>query len=195
MNSEESIPWRTSQMIVRHGLIRQFPRLFMIHSAIKLVWSVLLFLSHLSFLTHLMELYVSRFSSSFFSVVPLSLILVPYFHPHLPPYLHYSTVGTTIAKEILRSVTKAFEDKAMRCVPTAVEVFSNSSRMELLITSGGMQIAYHSMLTLSGSKAMERLPGLNLSSTQIFFLVTAQELCSKSQYEGIETDSEDFHDM
>lgn len=130
-----------------------------------------------------------------FAVVPLSLILVPYFHPHLPPYLHYSTVGTTIAKEILRSVTKAFEDKAMRCVPTAVEVFSNSSRMELLITSGGMQIAYHSMLTLSGSKAMDRLPGLNLSSTQIFFLVTAQELCSKSQYEGIETDSDDFHDM
>lgn len=128
-------------------------------------------------------------------VVPLSLILVPYFHPHLPPYLHYSTVGTTIAKEILRSVTKAFEDKAMRCVPTAVEVFSNSSRMELLIASGGMQIAYHSMLTLSGSKAMERLPGLNLSSTQIFFLVTAQELCSKSQYEGIETESEDFHDI
>lgn len=129
------------------------------------------------------------------TVVPLSLILVPYFHANLPPYLHYSTVGTTIAKEILRSVTKAFEDKAMKCVPTAVEVFSNSSRMELLITSGGMQIAYHSMLTLSGSKSMARLPGINLSSTQIFFLVTAQELCSKSQYEGIETDTDDFHDM
>lgn len=42
---------------------------------------------------------------------------------------------------------------------------------------------------------MDRLPGLNLSSAQIFFLVTAQELCSKSQYEGIETESEDFHDM
>lgn len=42
---------------------------------------------------------------------------------------------------------------------------------------------------------MERLPGLNLSSTQIFFLVTAQELCSKSEYEGIEIESEDFHDM
>ena len=139
----------------------------------------------------MMEVHISRF----FSVVPLSLILVPYFHPHLPQYIHFSTVGTTIAKEILRSVTKAFEDKAMRCVPPAVEVFSNSSRMELLISSGGMQIAYHSMLTLSGSKAMERLPGLNLSSTQIFFLVTAQELCSKSQYEGIETESEDFHDM
>jgi hypothetical protein len=83
----------------------------------------------------------------------------------------------------------------MRCVPTAVDVFSNSSRMELLIASGGMQIAYHSMLTLSGSKAMERLPGLNLTPSQIFFLVMAQELCSKSLYEGIETDSEDFHDM
>lgn len=128
-------------------------------------------------------------------VVPLSLILVPYFHPHLPPYLHYSTVGVTIANEILRSVTKDFEEKAMRCVPMSVEVFSNSSRMDMLISSGGMQIAYHSMLTLSGSKAMERLPGLNLSSTQLFFLVMAQELCSKSQYEGIETDSEDFHDM
>ncbi|XP_070502040.1 endothelin-converting enzyme 1 isoform X1 [Chironomus tepperi] len=128
-------------------------------------------------------------------VVPLSLILVPFFHPNLPPYLHFSTVGMTIAKEILRSVTKAFEDKAMRCVPTAVEVFSNSSRMELLITSGGMQIAYHSMLALNGMKSMARLPGLNLSSTQIFFLVTAQELCSKSQYEGVETDTEDFHDI
>jgi hypothetical protein len=109
--------------------------------------------------------------------------------------LHFSTVGMTIAKEILRSVTRAFEEKAMRCVPTAVEVFSNSSRMELLIASGGMQIAYHSMLTISGSKAMARLPGLNLSSTQIFFLVTAQELCTKARYEGVETESEDFHDM
>lgn len=152
----------------------------------------------------LMAIWVERHSNNphhffllFFSftVVPLSLILVPYFHPNLPPYLHFSTVGMTIAKEILRSVTKAFEDKAMRCVPTAVEVFSNSSRMELLITSGGMQIAYHSMLALNGMKSMARLPGLNLSSTQIFFLVTAQELCSKSQYEGIETESDDFHDM
>lgn len=191
------LPWRTwtSQAIVRRGLIRQFPRLFMIHSAIKLVWSVLLF--SLIFLPFHVARWILMLLVCFliFSVVPLSLILVPYFHPHLPLYLHYSTVGTTIAKEILRSVTKAFEDKAMRCVPTAVEVFSNSSRMELLIMSGAMQIAYHSMLTLSGSKAMDRLPGLNLSSTQIFFLVTAQELCSKSQYEGIETDSEDFHDM
>jgi len=129
------------------------------------------------------------------TVVPLSLILMPYFHPQLPPYLHYSTVGTAIAKEILRSVTKAFEEKAMRCVPTAVEIFSNTSRMELLISSGGMQIAYHSMLTLSGSKAMARLPGLNLSSTQIFFLLTAQELCTRAQYEGVETDSEEFRDM
>lgn len=191
MSNGECTPLRISQMIVRHGLIQRFPRLFMIHSATKLVWSVLLFSSHFFFLDG-----TSFFSSfSVFSVVPLSLILVPYFHPHLPPYLHYSTVGTTVAKEILRSVTKAFEDKAMRCVPVAVEVFSNSSRMELLITSGGMQIAYHSMLTLSGSKAMERLPGLSLSATQIFFLVTAQELCSKSEYEGIETESEDFHDM
>lgn len=97
--------------------------------------------------------------------------------------------------EILRSVTKAFEDKAIKCVPPSVDIFSNSSRMELLITSGGMQISYHSMLTFSGSKAMERLPGINLSSQQLFFLVTAQELCAKSAYEGIATDHKDFHDM
>lgn len=42
---------------------------------------------------------------------------------------------------------------------------------------------------------MPKLPGLNFTSTQLFFLVTAQEFCSKSQYEGIDTDSNDFHDM
>lgn len=125
----------------------------------------------------------------------MSLILAPYFHASLPPYLHFSTVGTTISKEILRSITKNFEEKSIKCVPSAVNVFSNYSRMELLIASGGFQIAYHSMLSLSGSKAMQKLPGLNLTSTQIFFLVTAQEFSLKSQYEGIETDSIDFHDM
>lgn len=125
----------------------------------------------------------------------MSLIMVPHFNSQLPAYLHFSTVGISLAKEILRSVTKAFEDKAIKCVPPSVEVFSNSSRMELLISSGGMQIAYHSMLTLTGSKAMASLPGISLSSTQLFFLVTAQELCSKSQYEGVATDSQDFHEM
>ena len=123
------------------------------------------------------------------------MILSPFFDANLPPYLHFSTVGTTISKEILRSITKTFEEKAMKCVPSSVNIFSNYSKMDLLIASGGFQMAYHSMLSLSGSKSMQSLPGLNLTSTQIFFLVTAQEFCSKSQYEGIETQSIDFHDM
>lgn len=131
---------------------------------------------------------------NFFSAVPLSLILSPYFDANLPHYLHFSTVGTEISKEILRSVTKAFEDKTMKCVPSE-NFYSNSNRVELLITSGGFQIAYHSMLSLSGSKAMPKLPGLNLTSTQLFFLITAQEFCSRSHYEGIETDSIEFHEM
>lgn len=126
-------------------------------------------------------------------VVPLSVTVVPYFDPKLPPYLHYASVGVAIAKEILRSITKAFEDKAMRCVPTSVNIFSNYSRMDILIHSGGMQISYHSMLSLTGPiKGMARLPGLNLTPTQIFFLVSAQELCAESDYGGINTDSEDF---
>jgi hypothetical protein len=186
-SSDWAMLQRTSPAKVKHGPIQRYQKHFMIHSPIKSVKNGSTGLgASFNFVFLLFFL---------FAVVPLSLILVPYFHAHLPPYIHYSTVGTSIAKEILRSVTKAFEDKAMKCVPPSVDVFSNSSRMELLISSGGMQIAYHSMLTLSGSKAMDRLPGLNLSSTQIFFLVTAQELCSKSQYEGIETDSGDFHDM
>jgi hypothetical protein len=119
--------------------------------------------------------------------------MVPHFDAQLPAYLHFSTVGIDIAKEILRSVTKSFEKKALQCVPPSI--FSNSSRMELLISSGGMQIAYHSMLTLSGTKSMASLPGINLSSTQLFFLMTAQEMCLKSKYEGVATDSQDFHDM
>ncbi|TMW46440.1 hypothetical protein DOY81_008480 [Sarcophaga bullata] len=126
-------------------------------------------------------------------VVPLSVILVPYFDGRLPPYLHYASVGVAIAKEILRSITKAFEDKAMRCVPKSVNIFSNYSRMDILIHSGGMQIAYHSMLSLTGPiKGMARLPGLNLSPTQIFFLVSAQELCAESDYTGIDTDASEF---
>lgn len=129
-------------------------------------------------------------------VVPLSIVLVPYFNEVLPPYMHYAIVGTTLAKEILRSVTKAFEDKAMNCVPTAVEVFSNSSRMEMLIHSGGLQMAYHSMLAQSGPlKGMSRLPGLDLTPQQIFFLVTAQDLCADSEYKGININSEDFSFM
>ncbi|CAD7084187.1 unnamed protein product [Hermetia illucens] len=126
-------------------------------------------------------------------VVPLSVILVPYFDSRLPPYLQYASVGVAIAKEILRSITKAFEDKAMRCVPKSVNVFSNYSRMDILIHSGGMQISYHSMLSLTGPiKGMARLPGLSLTPTQIFFLVSAQELCAESLYSGIDTASEDF---
>jgi hypothetical protein len=129
-------------------------------------------------------------------IVPLSAILIPYFNPALPPYLHYATVGTTIAKEILRSITKSFESKVMQCVPAAVDVFSNSSRMDLLIYSGGLQISYHSLLSLSGPlKGMERLPGLVLTPTQIFFLMSAQELCSESEYNGVDVNEKDFSEM
>lgn len=89
----------------------------------------------------------------FFSAVPLSLILAPTFNSNLPHYIHFSTVGTEISKEILRSITKTFEDKTMKCVPISPTLLSSStSRNELLLTSGGFQIAYHSMLALSGSK-------------------------------------------
>lgn len=123
------------------------------------------------------------------------MILAPFFDPSLPNYIHFSTVGTEISKEILRSITKVFEDRTISCVPLTANVFSSINQVELLLTSGGFQIAYHSMLSLSGSKAMLKLPGLNFTSTQLFLLLTAQEFCSKSQYEGIETNSNDFHDM
>ncbi|EAT41265.1 AAEL007081-PA [Aedes aegypti] len=129
-------------------------------------------------------------------VVPLSVILVPYFNPVLPQYLHYATLGTALAKEILRSITKAFETKVMQCVPNSVDIFSNSSRMDLLIYSGGMQIAYHSLLSLSGPiKGMNRLPGLSLTPPQIFFLMSAQELCAESEYSGVDVHSNDFDEI
>ncbi|XP_068153090.1 membrane metallo-endopeptidase-like 1 [Drosophila tropicalis] len=129
-------------------------------------------------------------------VVPLSVILIPYFDARLPPYLHYASVGVSIAKEILRSITKSFDDKAMRCVPHSVNIFSNFSRMDILIHSGGMQISYHSMLSLTGPiKGMARLPGLNLTPTQIFFLVSAQELCAESNYLGIDTNAPEFDNI
>lgn len=121
---------------------------------------------------------------------------MPYFDVRLPPYLQYASVGVAIAKEILRSITKTFEEKAMRCVPQSVNIFSNYSRMDILIHSGGMQISYHSMLSLTGPiKGMARLPGLNLTPTQIFFLVSAQELCAESIYTGIDTDASEFGHM
>ncbi|KAH8417114.1 hypothetical protein KR222_003668 [Zaprionus bogoriensis] len=129
-------------------------------------------------------------------VVPLSVILIPYFNARLPPYLHYASIGVSIAKEILRSITKNFDDKAMRCVPQSVNIFSNFSRMDILIHSGGMQISYHSMLSLTGPiKGMARLPGLNLTPTQIFFLVSAQELCAESNYMGIDTGAAEFDNI
>jgi hypothetical protein len=122
--------------------------------------------------------------------------MVPYFNPVLPLYIQYATVGVTLGKEILRSVTVAFQRKAMLCVPPAVEIFSNTSRMDFLIHSGAMQIAYHSMLSLTGpNKGMERLPGFSLPATQTFFIVTAQELCSEAAYDGVDVLSEDFSDM
>lgn len=84
----------------------------------------------------------------------------------------------------------------MQCVPSAVDIFSNSSRMDLLIHSGGLQISYHSLLSLTGPiKGMERLPGLDLTPTQIFYLVSAQELCAESEYSGVDVNSEDFSQM
>lgn len=152
----------------------------------KCIWNIDKFLTNNLF---------SFFGFCFFLVVPLSIILVPYFNVALPPYMHYATVGTTIGKEILRSVTKAFEDKLLKCVPSSVEVFSNSSRMEMLIFSGGMQIAYHSMLAQTPLKGMYRLPGLDFGAQQVFYLVTAQEMCAESQYNGIDIDSKDFSFM
>lgn len=69
--------------------------------------------------------------------------------------------------------------------------------MELLLQSGGTQIAYHSLLSLSGPiKGMLRLPNMNMLPTQIFFLVTAQEMCANGAYNaGIAIDSENFKDM
>ncbi|SPP83237.1 uncharacterized protein LOC117585670 isoform X1 [Drosophila guanche] len=129
-------------------------------------------------------------------VVPLSVILIPYFNAALPPYLHYASVGVSIAKEILRSITKSFDEKAMRCVPHSVNIFSNYSRMDILIHSGGMQISYHSMLSLTGPiKGMARLPGLSLTPTQIFFLVSGQELCAESNYLGIDINAPEFDNI
>lgn len=129
-------------------------------------------------------------------VVPLSIMLVPYFDAALPNYMHYASVGVSIAKEILRSITKAFEAKLMRCVPSSVNVFSNSSRMELLLHSGGLQISYHSLMTLAGPiKGMVRLPNMNMMPQQIFFLVSAQEMCVNSIYAGVNTNSDSFTDM
>ncbi|XP_033232511.1 neprilysin-2 [Drosophila pseudoobscura] len=129
-------------------------------------------------------------------VVPLSVILIPYFDAALPPYLHYASVGVSIAKEILRSITKSFDEKAMRCVPHSVNIFSNYSRMDILIHSGGMQISYHSMLSLTGPiKGMARLPGLSLTPTQIFFLVSGQELCAESNYLGIDISAPEFDNI
>lgn len=123
-------------------------------------------------------------------------MLVPYFDAALPSYMHYASVGVPIAKEILRSITKAFEAKLMRCVPSSVNVFSNSSRMELLLHSGGMQISYHSLMTLAGPiKGMVRLPNMNMMPQQIFFLVSAQEMCVNSIYAGVNTNSDSFTDM
>lgn len=69
--------------------------------------------------------------------------------------------------------------------------------MDILIYAGGMQIAYHSMLSLTGPlKGMIRLPGINLTPQQIFFLVFAQEFCSDSFYnDGLNINSDDFSDM
>lgn len=129
-------------------------------------------------------------------MVPLANIMVPYFDANLPHYLHYASIGVSIAKEILRSITKAFDIKVINCVPSAVTIFSNTSHMDLLLHSGGMQISYHSLLSLAGpTKGMIRLPGISLSPQQIFFLVTAQELCATAAYNGVQIQSPNFNTM
>lgn len=130
------------------------------------------------------------------SVVPLSVIQVPYFNSRLPPYMHFASVGSAIATEILRSITKSFDDKLLQCVPDSVNIITNSSRMDILVQSGGMQIAYHSMLSLNGpQKGMYRLPGIQLSPTQLFYLVYSQAMCAELAYDGVQTQTEDFSDM
>lgn len=110
-------------------------------------------------------------------VVPLSVMLTTYFDSTLPSYLHYATVGVSIGKEILRSITRSFDKKVMRCVPSSVNIYSNASRMDLLLQSGGTQIAYHSLLSLTGPiKGMLRLPNINMLPTQIFYLVRVKKM-------------------
>lgn len=110
--------------------------------------------------------------------------------------MHYASVGAAIATEILRSITKSFEAKLLQCVPSVVNVVTNSSRMDLLCQSGGMQIAYHSMLSLSGPlKGMTRLPGINMSPTQLFFLVYSQTVCAAYDYAGVPVFSDDFAEL
>lgn len=103
-------------------------------------------------------------------------MLTTYFDSTLPSYMHYATVGVSIGKEILRSITRSFDVKVMRCVPSSVNVYSNASRMDLLLQSGGTQIAYHSLLSLTGPiKGMLRLPNINMLPTQIFYLVRMKD--------------------
>lgn len=129
-------------------------------------------------------------------MVPLSLIQVPYFNARLPPYMHFASVGAAIATEVLRSITKSFEDKLLQCVPDTVDIIANFSRLDILVQSGGMQIAYHSMLSLNGPlKGMYRLPGIQLSPTQLFFLVYGQGMCAELGYDGVQTHSEEFGEM
>lgn len=110
--------------------------------------------------------------------------------------MHYASVGAAIATEILRSITKSFDEKLLQCVPSAVNIITNTSRMDMLCQSGGMQIAYHSMLSLNGPlKGMLRLPGINMSPTQLFFLVYSQTMCAMYDYEGVKVYSDDFGDL
>lgn len=128
-------------------------------------------------------------------MIPLSIIQTAYFNAKLQPYMHYASVGAAIGTEILRSITKAFDDKLLQCVPSAVNIITNSSRMDVLCQSGGMQIAYHSMLSLLPLKGMLRLPGINMSPTQLFFLVYSQTTCASYDYAGVQVYSDDFAEM
>lgn len=43
-------------------------------------------------------------------------------------------------------------------------------------------MTFHSLLHQTGSKSMNRIPGLDLSPTQIYFIVAAQEFQSEFNY-------------
>lgn len=61
-------------------------------------------------------------------LVPTSLLVHPYFDVNLPLYLQYATLGIPVAKEILRSVARKFEDKLRKCVPNSIDDYPKYTR-------------------------------------------------------------------
>uniref|UniRef100_A0A336KH95 CSON011042 protein n=1 Tax=Culicoides sonorensis TaxID=179676 RepID=A0A336KH95_CULSO len=83
-------------------------------------------------------------------IMPTSLLVHPYFDPILPPYLHYATVGVPIAQEILRSVSRKFEDKLRKCVPNSIDDYPKYTRQNILVYSGALQMSFHALLHQTG---------------------------------------------